>query len=79
MTKRYEPRNLTTEQQNYRVDLHAKFGGSYGYGETLVEAEKNAKFFFKRDFAPQKPRCKVVQRWQEDHWSLVLPTQAIGG
>lgn len=70
---KYEPRNLTTEQQNFRVDLHASKspGGAYGYGETLDEAEKNARHFYRRDYGTQAVGSRVVQKYVENHWEIV--------
>jgi len=68
---KYEPRELTTEQKNFRVDLVTGGGGAYGYGETLDEAEKNAKHFFKRTYGRSRVSARIVQRWTVSHWEEV--------
>lgn len=55
MATPYKPRELAEEQKNYKVLLEVKPGqGAYGFGETLEEAVKNARYFLRRDFGPQR-------------------------
>ena len=65
-----EPRELTIEQQKFRVDLHTEFGGAYGYGETMEEADRNARFFYKRDFDEKPMKKRIAQRRTESGWEV---------
>lgn len=70
MATPYKPRELTNEQKVFQVLLETNPGqGAYGLGETKEEAEKNARYFLRRDFGPaQKVARRAVFKWSAEGW-----------
>lgn len=64
-------RDVPVAEQLFRVDLHSDHGAAYGYGATMEEAERHAKFFFRRDYRGKKPRATVRQHVVDGHWEVI--------